>query len=211
LHLAGSTVLAHAVQPFLQQTRIRGVQLVLPAADVDDEAWRELVAAQTERLLPPVAGGAERQDSVRLGLQALLARGAEAADWVLVHDAARPCLRQQDLCALLDALPASPQGILLALPVADTLKRAEADRAVATVDRRQLWRALTPQAFPLGALLQALDDARAADAVVTDEASALERLGWQPRLLAAHADNLKITYPEDLPLAEAILAARRET
>ncbi|MCE5360156.1 2-C-methyl-D-erythritol 4-phosphate cytidylyltransferase [Candidatus Igneacidithiobacillus taiwanensis] len=211
LPLAGSTVLAHALAPFLQETRIRGVQLVLPAADIDGEAWRELITAQTERLLPPVAGGAERQDSVRLGLQALLARGAEAADWVLVHDAARPCLRQQDLRALLDALPESPQGILLALPVADTLKRAEADRAVATVDRRQLWRALTPQAFPLGALLQALDDARAADAVVTDEASALERLGWQPRLLAAHADNLKITYPEDLPLAEAILAARRET
>jgi 2-C-methyl-D-erythritol 4-phosphate cytidylyltransferase len=211
LPLAGSTVLAHALQPFVQERRIRAVQLVLPAVDLADAGWREIIAVQTERLLPPVAGGAERQDSVRLGLQALLARGAKAADWVLVHDAARPCLRPEDLRALLDVLPTSPQGVILALPVADTLKRAEDDHAVGTVDRRQLWRALTPQAFPIGDLLQALESAAAADALVTDEASALERLGWQPRLLAAHADNLKITYPEDLPLAEAILAARRET
>ena len=209
LPLAGTTVLAHALRPFLKDNRVRGVQLVLPAADLEDEGWRDLVAVADERLLPPVAGGAELQDSGRLGLQALLAQGAKSTDWVLVHAAARPCLRGEDLGALLAALPESPQGVLLALPVADTLKRAEGDCAVVTVDRRELWRAFTPQAFPLGALLAALADAEAQSAAVTDEASALERLGWRPRLLAGHADNLKITFPEDLPLAEAILAARR--
>ena len=208
LQLRGRPVLAHALQPFLTEPRIRGVQLVLPGADLATGAWRELLGPQSRSFLPPVVGGAQRQDSVRLGLRALLEQGALPQDWVLVHDAARPCLQRGDLHVLLDTLPRAPQGALLALPVADTLKRAEGEHAVATVERRHLWRALTPQAFPLGALLEALDDAEQQGAPVTDEASAMERRGWRPLLVQGHADNLKITYPEDLPLAEAILAAR---
>lgn len=209
LQLQGRPVLAHALQPFLGEARIRGVQLVLPGDDLATGAWHELLGAQSETFLPPVVGGAERQDSVRNGLLALLEQGALPADWVLVHDAARPCLQRADLHALLDALPTASQGALLAVPVADTLKRAEGEHAVATVDRRQLWRALTPQAFPIGALLEALDAARQQAIPITDEASALERRGWRPRLVLGHADNIKITYPEDLPLAEAILAVRK--
>ncbi|MDD3760693.1 MAG: 2-C-methyl-D-erythritol 4-phosphate cytidylyltransferase [Acidithiobacillus sp.] len=208
LQLRGRPVLAHALQPFLTEPRIRGVQLVLPGADLATGAWRELLGPQSRSFLPPVVGGAQRQDSVRLGLRALLEHGALPQDWVLVHDAARPCLQRGDLHALLDALPRAPQGALLALPVADTLKRAAGEHVVATVERSHLWRALTPQAFPLGALLEALDDAEQQGAPVTDEASAMERRGWHPLLVQGHADNLKITYPEDLPLAEAILAAR---
>ncbi|MEY2341032.1 2-C-methyl-D-erythritol 4-phosphate cytidylyltransferase [Acidithiobacillus sp. IBUN Pt1247-S3] len=210
LQLLGRPVLAHALHTFLTESSIRGVQLVLPGADLASGAWRELLGPQNQTFLPPVVGGAERQDSVRLGLRALLEQGALPYDWVLVHDAARPCLQRADLHALLDVLPRAPQGALLALPVADTLKRAEGEHAVATVERSTLWRALTPQAFPIGALLEALDDAQQQGAAVTDEASAMERRGWRPLLVQGHADNLKITYPEDLPLAAAILAAREE-
>lgn len=206
--LLGRPVLAHAIAPFLGEERIAGVQLVLPGEDLATGVWHQLLGAVADRLLPPVVGGAERADSVRLGLEALLAQGALGQDWVLVHDAARPCLRGQDLHALLDALPESPQGALLAVPVADTLKREEAGHSLGTVDRHHLWRALTPQAFPLGSLLSALTHAKKQALPITDEASAMEQEGWRPRLIRGHSDNLKITYPDDLELAAAILAAR---
>jgi 2-C-methyl-D-erythritol 4-phosphate cytidylyltransferase (EC 2.7.7.60) len=120
---------------------------------------------------------------VRLGLEALLRQGAAVSDWVLVHDAARPCLRREDLLLLLDSLADSPQGALLAVPLADTLKRAENAHSVGTVDREGLWRALTPQAFPLGALLAALEAACEQNLQITDEASAMEWRGWRPRLI----------------------------
>lgn len=208
LLLHGRPVLAHALGCFLGHPRITGVQLVLPVADLAREDWRACLGDETGRLLPPVAGGAERADSVGLGLQTLLEQGAAATDWVLVHDAARPCLRREDLDLLLGSLADAPQGALLALPVADTLKREDHGRVLETVERSALWRALTPQAFPLGALAAALADAAQQGWKVTDEASAMERQGWRPLLVPGHGDNIKVTLPEDLPLAAAILEAQ---
>lgn len=125
---------------------------------------------------------------------------------MLVHDAARPCLHPAQLTHLIDTLIDDPVGGLLAIPVADTLKRADQDtRVEATIDRRQLWQAQTPQMFRVGQLQQALSSGDRA--VMTDEASAIERLGHRPRLVSGSLTNLKVTYPEDLALASMILAA----
>jgi 2-C-methyl-D-erythritol 4-phosphate cytidylyltransferase len=143
------------------------------------------------------------------GLEAL-AGVAHETDWVLVHDAARPCLRRADLGLLLDSLDADPVGGLLALPVGDTLKRDDGTgRAVDTVPRDALWRALTPQMFRFGLLRRALALCLERGRPVTDEASAIESLGLRPRLLRGHADNIKVTHPEDAALAEAILRRDR--
>ncbi|WP_291523006.1 2-C-methyl-D-erythritol 4-phosphate cytidylyltransferase [Acidithiobacillus sp.] len=206
--LRGRPVIAHTLAAFLREPRVAGIQLVLPGEDIAAGAWRELLGPMQEPFLSPVAGGALRADSVRLGLEALLRQGAGVSDWVLVHDAARPCLRREDLLLLLDSLAHSPQGALLAVPVTDTLKRAENAHSLGTVDREGLWRALTPQAFPLGALLTALEAARGQNLQITDEASAMEWQGWRPRLIHGHGDNIKVTLQDDLVLAAAVLAAR---
>jgi 2-C-methyl-D-erythritol 4-phosphate cytidylyltransferase len=208
--LCGQPILVHTLEIFLREARIAGIQLVLPDEDLANGSWRTLLGDLQASLLTPVVGGAQRADSVRLGLEALLRAGATTEDWVLVHDAARPCLRQADLRVLLDSLAQCPQGALLAVPVADTLKRETAGQSLGTVDREGLWRALTPQAFPVGALLAALEAARTTGLTVTDEASAMEAQGWRPRLIQGHGDNIKITLADDLALAAAILAARDE-
>jgi 2-C-methyl-D-erythritol 4-phosphate cytidylyltransferase len=147
-------------------------------------------------------GGVERAESVANALTVLRERAADG-DWVLVHDAARPCVRREDLVKLIAELRDDPVGGLLAVPVRDTMKQADAEqRCAATVDRSRLWHALTPQMFRLGALRAALRAALAAGVTVTDDASAMERVGLRPRLVEGHADNLKITRPEDLALAE---------
>jgi 2-C-methyl-D-erythritol 4-phosphate cytidylyltransferase len=141
-------------------------------------------------------------------LEALADQAADT-DWVLVHDAARPCLRPEDLQALTAALDGDAVGGLLAVPVSDTLKRAGGDgRVAATVPREALWRALTPQMFRYGLLRRALALCLERGRSVTDEASAIECLGLQPRLVRGHADNVKITSPEDAALAAAILRCR---
>ncbi len=199
LTLAGATVLEHALAPFLADARCRGVVVALAAADA---RWESLPVARHAKVRT-VPGGAERRDSVLAGLAALREQGAAAADWVLVHDAARPCLARADLERLLAALPDAPDGALLAVPVADTLKRAdEAGRSAGTVDRRGLWRALTPQAAPLALL----GDALAAAPGATDEASALEAVGRRPRLVPGAATNVKVTEPADLEFARLVLA-----
>jgi 2-C-methyl-D-erythritol 4-phosphate cytidylyltransferase len=155
-----------------------------------------------------VEGGAERAVSVLNGLHALedLARDD---DWILVHDAARPCVRATDVTNLIDVATATPHGGLLATPVADTLKRSTHEGSVAlTVDRHQLWRALTPQIFPYTALRQALIHASADGVVITDEASAMERAGFSPCLVQGASDNIKVTQEEDLVIVGAILAQR---
>jgi 2-C-methyl-D-erythritol 4-phosphate cytidylyltransferase len=171
-----------------------------------EEDW----SAFEGRLEPLYCGGQSRRESVYNGLVASR-DGWDAADWMLVHDAARPCLASQDLEALLAECKTDEIGGILALPVADTVKKAAKDesgtqRVLSTQDRSQLWLAQTPQMFRAGLLVQALQRARGA---VTDEASALEQMGLRPKLVAGSRENIKVTWPEDLAMAESIILRRR--
>ena len=205
LPLCGRSVLAHALGPLLDCARIDAVVLVVSP---EDARWQEFVP-QGDRLLI-AHGGAERCHSVANGLERLGDR-ADDEDWVLVHDAARPCLSRAELERLLDVLQDDAVGGLLAVPLADTLKAAdEHGRVERTVPREQLWRALTPQMFRYGLLKRALSAAIAAGIAVTDEASAIEYAGHRPLLVAGRTANLKVTGPEDLALAEAVLRRREE-
>ncbi|WP_342450168.1 2-C-methyl-D-erythritol 4-phosphate cytidylyltransferase [Thiorhodococcus minor] len=197
LELSGRTVIEHTLKLFVDHDRISGVVVALGP---EDGYWGSTSYAAHPKVLR-AAGGAERCHSVLNALLALEGR-AEDADWVLVHDAARPCLRLEDLERLIDSLLDDAVGGLLGVPVRDTMKRANGgERIDATVDRSALWHAYTPQMFRLGLLRHALQDALAASDLVTDDASAIERLGQAPRLIEGHADNIKITRAEDLPLA----------
>ena len=199
LNLAGKTVLEHSLQPFLTHPAITGVALALQPHD----PWFAELDIQAPKPLLIAPGGAERCHSVSHALEALLASGAQEQDWVLVHDAARPCLSQTDLNRLIEMLSGEAVGGILASPVGDTLKRDDGAGQIAqTLDRTGVWRALTPQMFRLGILHQALSSAIAAGALVTDEAGAMERAGYAPQLVSGSARNIKITRPEDLELAE---------
>lgn len=203
LPLAGRPVIAHALATLLDHPRIAGAVVAIGAED----EWWPTVAAELTAIKPlwVITGGAERCHSVTNGLEALRER-VDPADWVLVHDAARPCLRCEDLDRLLAKLAGDPVGGLLAVPVRDTLKQVDAaGRVAATVDRSRLWHALTPQMFRLGMLHEALGAALRRGLLVTDEAAAMEAAGFAPRLVEGRADNLKITQPEDLALAEFYL------
>jgi len=205
LELAGRTVIEWAVAPFLERADCAGVIVVLAPGD---ERWRDLAPARDVRAHAVAGGGAERSDSVSAGMQALRDRCTDR-DWVLVHDAARPCLERDDLERLIATLRDDDVGGLLAAPVVDTLKRADDEqRVAATVDRENLWRALTPQMFRYGVLSRALSAAAQRGVAVTDEAQAVELLGLRPRLVAGSADNVKITVPEDLERALRVLAER---
>jgi 2-C-methyl-D-erythritol 4-phosphate cytidylyltransferase len=201
LPLAGRSVIEWALAPFLALTDCQRVVVVLAE---HDRHWSEQSIAHHPKILT-ATGGAERVDSVRAGLRALAAH-ATAEDWVLVHDAARPCLRAADLQRLIDELRDDEVGGLLGAPVVDTLKRADAgDRVQTTVSRASLWRALTPQMFRYGVLDRALSAAHDAGAAPTDEAQAVEALGLQPRLVRGDPDNIKITLPEDIERAARLL------
>lgn len=164
-------------------------------------------------------GGPSRHASVLGGLQALTEFGAQDSDWVLVHDAARPGITPELIRTLVGALRDDPVGGILALPVADTLKREQPPAGTegmgglasvrATQSRDGLWQAQTPQMFRLGMLRHALEDALASGAEVTDEASAIERIGHAPKLVRGSLRNFKVTYPEDFALAEAFLGAAK--
>jgi len=210
--LAGRTVIEWALAPFLADARCAHIVVALARGD---SAWEQVAARLHARgsTLTAVGGGAQRSQSVRLALTGLEGR-AGPDDWVLVHDAARPCLDAHDLERLLGELGTHPLGGLLAIPATDTLKRAQSGAgtraAVAqTLDRSGLWRALTPQMFRYRQLCTALDQAHAAGRFPSDEAQALEWLGERPALIEGAATNLKITTREDLVLAAAVLAARR--
>lgn len=187
--------------------RVESVFVVL--APGDSLFARQDWSAFAGRLEPLYCGGGSRRDSVYNGLVATSGT-LEADDWVLVHDAARPCLAAQDVRNLIRECEGDAIGGLLALPAADTVKQAAKDeggvvRVGATLDRSQLWLAQTPQMFRAGLLAEALQGAAAG---VTDEASAVEALGLKPRLVTGSRDNLKVTYPEDFAVAESILARR---
>jgi len=202
------TVLELALQPFIDDRRCQGGAIALSRGEPRRMEIRERVPARFEL----VEGGDTRAHSVINGLMALTAR-ADAGDWVLVHDAARPCLSAADLARLVDQGSVG-QGALLAVPVADTVKRAEVRtagepaRCAATLSRESLWLAQTPQMFPLGALRAALEQALSCGRSPTDEAQAMEWQGVAATLVEARDSNIKVTGTSDLLLAQAILQAR---
>jgi 2-C-methyl-D-erythritol 4-phosphate cytidylyltransferase len=203
LPLAGKPLIYHTLKALCGFERIDRVWVVLSPGD---EWWHQHEWTSLGSKLETVfCGGATRAESVVNGLAAAETAAADD-DWVLVHDAARPCLSQSMLAALCDELADDAVGGLLAVPVADTLKRADAaQRVAATEPRDGLWQAQTPQMFRYGVLLRALADHPG----VTDEAGAIEAAGLKPKLVRADATNLKVTYPADLRLAELILQERK--
>ncbi|HUO19168.1 MAG TPA: 2-C-methyl-D-erythritol 4-phosphate cytidylyltransferase [Steroidobacteraceae bacterium] len=209
--LLGRTVIEWALAPFLGDARCAHGVVVIAESDA---GWHRVAARLGSERLSATPGGAERSVSVRRGLASLAGRAAPE-DWVLVHDAARPCLEAGDLEQLLARVDAHGGGGLLAVRASDTLKQAQPGAApgevtvARTVDRAELWRALTPQMFRYGALGAALDAAHAAGRHPTDEAQALEWRGVSALLVEGAAANLKITTGADLKLAEAVLRARR--
>ena len=201
LPLLGRAMLLHTLERLGRYPRLRGLAVGIAA----DDAYWPMLATEIPNLLVTYVGGAERAQTVLNGLRALETYAAPD-DWVLVHDAARPCVRHADIDSLLAAVAGHADGGLLALPLSDTVKRADHNGCIEeTVPRTGLWRALTPQVFRLAALRAALESAMRAGVEITDEASAMEYSGARPRLVHGHADNIKITVPEDLALAELFL------
>ena len=202
LDLLGRPMLYHSVEALLADARIETVFVVLAPADQEFKQypWE----AFGERVAPLYCGGATRHDSVLNGLIAASST-VEPDDWILVHDAARPCLGRRELQRMLDELAADEVGGILGVPVADTLKRADPlARIQATEAREHLWQAQTPQMFRHGLLLQALGRT----AKLSDEAGAVEAMGLKPKLVQGSSANLKVTYAEDLQLAQTILTSR---
>ncbi|KAA0017584.1 2-C-methyl-D-erythritol 4-phosphate cytidylyltransferase [Salinicola corii] len=205
LMLQGKSVLARTLERLHQAFPDAVLRLCL---DPDDEHFDPEDVPFDHWLR--VGGGDERADTVGRALTTL-AEEAASDDWVMVHDAARPCVRIEDLRTLQGALEDEAIGALLATPAADTMKRADAGGRISHTEPRDgLWHALTPQVFRFDLLRQALDAARATGVRVTDEASAIEAMGLAPRLVAGSRDNLKITHPEDLAMAARILALQAE-
>jgi len=203
--LLGRSVLEWSLRALLCEPRIEGIVVVLASGD---ERWPEVAGRLNSPKLLTAIGGAHRQDSVMSGLEFLASRAAPG-DWVMVHDAARPCVSGDDIGALADAV-ANSNGAVLAAPIVDTVKRAGAE-ANETVDRTGLWRALTPQVFAYAQLRRALREAADAGAAVTDEAQAMERIGIRAALVAGSPFNIKVTRVEDLQIAADILKMREKS
>jgi len=218
LPLGDSTVIQQTLAKLRKIKQLEAIVLCLSAGD---EWWANLSDNNNLKSDQPVIiapGGKERSDSVLNGLKALANKASEN-DWVLVHDVARPCVRVEDIQMLIEQASLHNVGGLLGMPVRDTMKRAavkacdgggnapEANvvEVSETVCRDNLWHALTPQMFRYGDLMRAMTDSLTANHPITDEASALERLGRQPLLVEGHPDNIKITHPEDLALAALFL------
>jgi 2-C-methyl-D-erythritol 4-phosphate cytidylyltransferase len=198
LLLNGKPILAHTLEHLSAAQFFETMILVLSEHDT-----RGSVIAHPYENIKTVVGGKRRVDSVRNGLRALEGI-AKPDDWVFVHDAARPLISVQALTALKDALVNEPVGMILGIPVRDTIKECDAAGVIVkTVDRSQLWVAQTPQAFRYGILVKALADE---DQSFTDEASAVEHLGLTVHMVEGSVTNFKVTYPEDLRLAAALLS-----
>lgn len=201
LLLAGRPMLWHALRAVCVP-QVESVFVVLAPGDNAFAAhdW----SAFAGKLEPLYCGGETRRDSVYNGLVAAMA-AVEADDWMLVHDAARPCLPRKDLERLMRETQDDEVGGILGLPIAETVKRVSDGKIESTQDRSQLWLAQTPQMFRAGLLVQALQRAKGTP---TDEAAAVEQLGLRPRLVAGSRENLKVTWPEDVAIAESILKGR---
>jgi 2-C-methyl-D-erythritol 4-phosphate cytidylyltransferase len=221
LSINGAAIIEHAIKVFLDNHEIQ--RIMIPLAE-NDQSFSQLNIAKNRRVAT-TAGGSSRAHSVLNGLNALSAEGSHLlvkdseslvkdspslvkdSDWVLVHDAARPCLSSALLEHLIDSLRDDEVGGILAVPAKDTLKRASKTQTImATVDRSDIWQAQTPQMFRYGILKAALTSAIEQNLNITDEASALEYMGYQPKLVVGDAKNLKVTTPEDLALAEFLLS-----
>jgi 2-C-methyl-D-erythritol 4-phosphate cytidylyltransferase len=196
LQLAGKTILEHTLARLLSHPAITQVIVALAPHD----RWFEALPVAADPRIVRVEGGAERAFSVLNGLH--MAQG----EWVLVHDAARPCLTHGDLDALIVAAM-DCGGAILGSRVRDTMKRSDSEgNIIATVEREQLWHALTPQMFPTRTLQRVLEEGLLLGATITDEASAMERAGFTVRMVEGRADNIKVTRPEDLSLAGLFLS-----
>ena len=202
LILQGKTILEHTITRLLQVPGLSGLIVV---HSVEDEKITDLDIVQTPRV-ELVVGGSERSSSVLNGLT-YLADKANDDDWVLVHDAARPCIDLADIKKLIGQLKDDSVGGILAVPVSDTVKRVvTANEISETLDRTKLWQAQTPQMFRFGLLRSALQQAVSQQQVITDEASAIEQAGYRAKVVEGNRSNIKITRPEDLAMAELILS-----
>ncbi len=201
--VAGRTVVAHTLAALAAVPRIAATLVVV--APGDEAFERDVPLPRDASLWVARCGGATRAATVAAGLAELRQRGVADHDWVLVHDAARCLLQAAWVERLIDACFDDDVGGLLALPVADTLKRSANERVERTLDRRETWAAQTPQMFRLGLLARAL---HAAGEGVTDEASAVEQLGLQPRLVRGELENFKLTWPGDFALAQRLMETR---
>ena len=200
LPLHGRRVIEWTLSRFLEHPQIDGVVVAISKGD---QYWANLNLEHPK--LNIVTGGAERSDSVLNALH-YLGQKAHSDDWVLIHDAARPCLSKEDLNHLLNELQGDPVGGVLGTPISDTVKQTNVSgEIINTPDRKALWRAFTPQMFHLKPLMDALMDAVKEGRMVTDDASAMELAGYHPRMVMGRADNIKITQPGDLQLAELYL------
>ncbi|MDO8705509.1 MAG: 2-C-methyl-D-erythritol 4-phosphate cytidylyltransferase [Sulfuricaulis sp.] len=210
LPLLGRPVILHTLERLCSHPRIRGVMVGVSG---QDRHWQALVPmlAQLPKFLEKYPGGETRAHTVLNGLKAL-AKHAKPEDWVLVHDAVRPCVRHEDIDKLIVAVSDGQEGGLLAFPVSDTVKRVDKKgHVIETVSREGLWRAATPQMFRIKSLTQALEKVMKQGSEITDEASAIEAAGGHPRVVACNGDNIKITLPEDFALAELYLKQQQES
>lgn len=204
--LRGCTVLSHVLEFFLGFSFI---DKIIVALRQEDTYWDEIAFFKNPRV-NRVIGGEERFLSV---LQALSSLQTEAnpEDWILVHDACRPCLKKEDFIRLIDTLKEDPVGGILGVPVHDTIKQVDQkNNIIETWNRQKLWHAQTPQMFRYGILYNALKTAKEQKCIVTDEAMALEHMGYLPKIVQGSSSNIKITWSEDLLLAEVILGATCE-
>lgn len=195
LTLLGKTLLEHTLQPFLEHPAI---SQIIVAVSKEDRYYGDIALLKSDKI-QIVFGGETRANSVFNALNAI----TDETAWALVHDAARPCLKRSDLDKLLQI--EDNQGAILATPAIDTMKRANGSQIARTEDRSTLWHALTPQFFPAKSLKEALQSAFKQGLTITDEASAMEFAGFHPLLINGRSDNLKVTRPEDLALAEFYL------
>lgn len=205
LRLNDQTIIEHTLKRLASHPHIEGIVVAV----ADNDSWWSALELQLDCELIVASGGDQRSDSV---LSALKCLATEVADdtWVLVHDAARPCIRHEDIDHMLERLRSHEVGGILGVPVNDTVKRTDQNGAITeTVERRNLWRAATPQMFRLNTLKGALESAQEKGLIVTDEASAIEQAGLTPVMVEGHADNIKITLPKDLALAQLYLQQQR--
>ncbi|MFA0155342.1 2-C-methyl-D-erythritol 4-phosphate cytidylyltransferase [Vibrio sp. 10N.261.46.A3] len=204
LKIHGKTILEHTVEKLLSHPQV--AQIVVAVSD-DDPYYPELALNLNPKVIR-VSGGSERADSVLSALNYIAEQ--QLSDWVMVHDAARPCVQLSDIDKLISGAMSHDVGAILAAPVRDTMKRGAQGQIEHTVERADLWHALTPQMFRAKPLWKVLSEALQQGASITDEASAFEWKGLSPALVAGRSDNFKITQPEDLALAEFYLSQNKE-